>query len=432
MLKRIALGMVLLAGLLAGTAWAADEALFDAVRAGDKAKIEALISKGADVNAKDKYSWTPLHRAAQYDKKDVAEYLISKGAYVNARDEDGATPLHEAARYGKKDVAEYLISKGAYVNARNKISETPLHKAASNDKKDVAEYLISKGADVNARNIGSETPLYKAASFGKKDVAEYLISKGADVNAKDFTGDTPLHLAAYYGNKEVAEIFIAKGADVNAKNEYGATPLHKVAYYGKKEVAEYLISKGADVNAKDNDGKTPLDSAISNGKIEVVSLLQSELQKQKEMPAFLQAALQLQKPGNQREAFNQVAANYKGRAMSDTIRRPFIALAAKLKPAPAIPEEARKYLIRGNALLGDAKNPGEARAAIQEYQNALLAAPWWDDAYYNLSKAQELAGDLDGAFSSMQYYLLTEPQDKREAQDRLYAIEAKRDKARGK
>ena len=61
-----------------------------------------------------------------------------------------------------------------------------------------------------------------------------------------------------------------------------------------------------------------------------------------------------------------------------------------------------------------------------------MAAPWWGDAYFNLSKAQEQAGDLDDAYSSMQYYLLTEPQNKREAQDRLYAIEAKRDKAKGK
>jgi hypothetical protein len=53
-------------------------------------------------------------------------------------------------------------------------------------------------------------------------------------------------------------------------------------------------------------------------------------------------------------------------------------------------------------------------------------------AYCNLSKAHELAGDFDGAVSSMQYHLLTEPKDRRETQDRLYALEAKRDKAKGK
>ena len=41
MLKQIALGIVLIAGLLVGTAWADDalnKALFDAVKAGEKAK----------------------------------------------------------------------------------------------------------------------------------------------------------------------------------------------------------------------------------------------------------------------------------------------------------------------------------------------------------------------------------------------------------
>jgi ankyrin repeat protein len=38
----------------------------------------------------------------------MSELLLSKRAEVNAKDNDGATPLHEAARKGCTDVAELL------------------------------------------------------------------------------------------------------------------------------------------------------------------------------------------------------------------------------------------------------------------------------------------------------------------------------------
>lgn len=399
---------MLLAGLLVGTSWADEvlnKALLDYRTYSDTAMVRELISKGADVNVKNSDGFVPLYWAVSYGTKEAVELLITKGANVNSKISGGDSPLRRAASEGKKEVAELLISKGADVNVKNDDDGTPLHYAATGD---IAELLISKGADVNSKNKIGCTPLWSAVYGGRKEVAKLLISKGANVNAEaeHFQDNTPLHVAAEHVKKEFAELLIASGADINAKAYAGQTPL------------DYAVN-------------TKYYDATEKKKNEVVALLQAAMQKQEEMAALLQTALQNQ-AGNQRETFNRVMANYKDRTMSDAIRRPFIALAAKLKPAPAVSEEARKYLVRGNTLMGYAKNPGEARSAIQEYQNALLAAPWWDDAYYNLAKAQELAGDLNGAVSSMQYYILTEPQDKRDAQDRLYAIEAKRDKAKWK
>jgi ankyrin repeat protein len=90
---------------------------------------EADLAAGADVNTKIGEE-TPLHFAALFGHTKVAELLITKGADVNAKDEGGYTPLHQAAHGGRKEVVELLIAKGANVNAKNKIGWTPLVNAA--------------------------------------------------------------------------------------------------------------------------------------------------------------------------------------------------------------------------------------------------------------------------------------------------------------
>ena len=72
----------------------ADKSIFIASGVGDLEAVKQHVAAGADVNAKDKEGWTPLHFAS--DRKNVAEFLIKKGADVNAKDAYGFTPLDEA------------------------------------------------------------------------------------------------------------------------------------------------------------------------------------------------------------------------------------------------------------------------------------------------------------------------------------------------
>ena len=87
--------------------------LCDAVRAGDKAKVEKFLSKGAKIDEQDVYHLTPLHWSIIVDKKGIAEYLIEKGANVNAKDNRNMTPLHWAVIEDKKEFAKLVIGKGA-------------------------------------------------------------------------------------------------------------------------------------------------------------------------------------------------------------------------------------------------------------------------------------------------------------------------------
>ena len=88
--------------------------------------VEYLISKGADIEAKDIYYWTPLHFACKEDHLEIVEYLISKGADIEAKEwMDLNGPLHIASQYDNIDVVNCLVSKGANKHAKNDDDETP-------------------------------------------------------------------------------------------------------------------------------------------------------------------------------------------------------------------------------------------------------------------------------------------------------------------
>ena len=114
-------------------------------RAGNTAKVWALIAKGAKVNAKDNYSRTPLHWAAWNGHTAVATLLIDNKAVINAKDKWGSTPLHLAASNGHTAVATLLIDNKAVINAKDKWGSTPLHLAASNGHTAVATLLRKHG-----------------------------------------------------------------------------------------------------------------------------------------------------------------------------------------------------------------------------------------------------------------------------------------------
>ena len=134
---------------------------------------------GSEMNPKDKYGWTPLHKAASNGQTDIAEMLIARGADVNDKEKHGKTALHLAIDRGHLDTATLLVTNGADVNSKDKYNSTPLASAASWGRRDEAELLISNGADVNAKDHEGQTPLYWALTYFDKDMVDLLKKYGA-------------------------------------------------------------------------------------------------------------------------------------------------------------------------------------------------------------------------------------------------------------
>lgn len=140
-------------------------------------------------------------------------------------------------------------------------------------------------------------------------------------------------------------------------------------------------------------------------------------------PAFAQNG------GNPRETLKQHIADLQQNAGDERLREQIITVALALDPRPAIPEQARRHFVRATAMLQDAKTEAEAQLAAREFREALLLAPWWGDAYFNLGVAAQTANRFDEAISAFRLYLLTQPppDDLRAAQDRIYAVEGKKE-----
>ena len=105
------------------------------------------------------------------------------------------------------------------------------------------------------------------------------------------------------------------------------------------------------------------------------------------------------------------------------LRETIIKLVLTMKPAPAIPEEARRHFVTAVGMMNAATTPAAAELATKEYQQALLLAPWWGEAYLKSSEAWQLLKRYPEAIQALKYYVLTGPQNAREAQDRVYALE---------
>ena len=98
------------------------------------ANVQAELSGGADVMARNKYGTKPLHWAASGGTPANIQALLAAGADVMARNEYGRTPLHLAAQFGTSANIQALLAAGADAKAKNKEGKSPWDLAQKNEK----------------------------------------------------------------------------------------------------------------------------------------------------------------------------------------------------------------------------------------------------------------------------------------------------------
>ncbi|KAM3548408.1 hypothetical protein ARSEF4850_009431, partial [Beauveria asiatica] len=248
-----------------------DSWLLRVAEEGQEAVVRLLLEKGAEIEAKAKYSYgrTALGWAARHGHAAVVQLLLEKGADYEAKDGFGQTALGWAAHQGHEAVVRLLLEKGAEIEAKES-GQTALWWAAYQGHEAVVRLLLEKGAEIEAKETG-HTALWWAACQGHEAVVRLLLEKGADCQAKDKYGQTLLGWVARQGYEAVVRLLLEKGADIKAKKS-GRTALGWAACQGHEAMVRLLLEKGAEIEAKES-GQTALGWAAYQGHEAVVRLL---------------------------------------------------------------------------------------------------------------------------------------------------------------
>lgn len=122
----------------------------DAIRKKDGDVVNDMLSKPSTqiVNTRDITTGeTALHIVTARRDMVWMQFLVSKGANVNARNAKGETPLEIAAELGFADGVDFLIGSGARVDETNNTGSTPLIDAVSRRDLAVVRALLKAGAN---------------------------------------------------------------------------------------------------------------------------------------------------------------------------------------------------------------------------------------------------------------------------------------------
>jgi tetratricopeptide (TPR) repeat protein len=131
------------------------------------------------------------------------------------------------------------------------------------------------------------------------------------------------------------------------------------------------------------------------------------------------------------QTLNQYIADLQKNPNDYALREKIIRHVQTMKPAPVVPEEAKRHLVRGKAAFKGAKEARDFQDAADEFKKALLYAPWLAEGYYNLGVIQDKAGQYDDAMRNLKFYLIAAPKapDAEKVKELVYEIEYRKEKA---
>ncbi|TVY14572.1 Ankyrin-3 [Lachnellula arida] len=211
-----------------------------------------------------------LHWAAANGHSVVAEALLARGADINAATRlKGHTPLQLAALNGHSRCVNILLQRGALVNVRNKLGRTAADltsepgisqalKSASNreesSKRRNSTSLIDDG--IAKISIAPEDPrapeLRKACEKGEIILCRQLLSLGVEPNGGSVDGRSLLQTAIQFKHESIASLLIDKGADIHRHAGphaegygYGYQAIHYAVWHKMDRIVQKLLDKGA-------------------------------------------------------------------------------------------------------------------------------------------------------------------------------------------
>jgi ankyrin repeat protein len=183
------------AALLRMAEQAAVNAIFRAAREGDAGDVARRLDLQPDLleSEETSYSGSLVYQAAFKGHADVMRLLIGKGADVNRKPPWFWSPIDAAVSGGHKEVVDLLLEAGAKLRQKR---HTTLMRACEKGRLGVIRRLLQhmrgEGLSLNVRDAYcGRTALMLACLREQAEVTRVLLLAGADDTIADIRGITP-------------------------------------------------------------------------------------------------------------------------------------------------------------------------------------------------------------------------------------------------
>lgn len=135
-----------------------------------------LFDNGLEKRALDSTGSTYLHHAVYGNRKEMVRFLISKGENINMKNRQGMTPIFSCVSGYNEDIeiTQLLIDNGAEITIKDNNGNTPLH------------YAVQYSYDGEGGVFG-----------GDRAIIEAIIDNGGNIYVKNNKGESPLEIANY-------------------------------------------------------------------------------------------------------------------------------------------------------------------------------------------------------------------------------------------
>lgn len=155
--------------------------------------------------------------------KEIAEMYLNENELVdvNAVDKYGYTPIIVAIESGNNEILRILLENGANMMEEHPVfGKLTLHTAAYYENREAVEMLLEKNPGLVNVKSGSDgwSALQDATLKSNIDIVELLLKYGADPKQKDSKGGTAVDMATEFGKGRIVKLLRDKIKENRKKN----------------------------------------------------------------------------------------------------------------------------------------------------------------------------------------------------------------------
>ncbi|WP_207263252.1 ankyrin repeat domain-containing protein [Desulfovibrio sp. Huiquan2017] len=182
------------------------QALALAAADGDVERMDRLVARGADVNARGTYGVTLPTWVIQHPNKEGFRRLMELGSDPNIHWNDGDTLLHWICRVTDDVGVQYLqmaleIGRGDPNVERPSNGNRPIEYAVAYLKKyrhEAFALLYNAGAEIDYKNKYDVPLVDRAVTAGAFEIAFFLLTQGVDYSSTNKMGDVFYSIKSSY------------------------------------------------------------------------------------------------------------------------------------------------------------------------------------------------------------------------------------------